>query len=253
LESLLASGKPLLHCFHNPIDQRQIDFAEQRIQRNTALHFVSENQRSNARICCPSCVIPNPVDTQLYGDSDGTGGYLVFLGRLTFDKGVDVAIDVALQANQKLVIAGTVSKEQGSEEFFQSRIQPHIDGDQIRWVGPLDDPQKNELLSGATALLFPIRWDEPFGIVMVEALASGTPVIATRRASTREVIDHGVTGWLCEPEDPSVDAFVEAVNRLHELDRQDCRRVAEEKFDVRVIAPRVLDVLSKLAHHEPIA
>lgn len=253
LESVLALRKPLLSCFHNPVDQLQIDFAEKRIRKNAAFHFISVNQQTCAKITSPSCVIPNPVDTRAYFFGEGKGNYLAFLGRLTFNKGVDIAILVALQTGRKLVIAGNISREEGGEQFFRERVEPYLDGDQISWIGPVDDTQKQELLSNAEALLFPIRWDEPFGIVMVEALACGTPVIATRRASTPEVIKHGVTGWLCDPEDPSVVAFVEGVNHLHYFDRRDCRRAAEELYDIRVIAPRVLDVLDKLANHRQIS
>lgn len=249
LEALLSSyRKPLLHCFQNPIDQKQIDFAEQRIPANAALHFISANQKSLATVKSPSCVIPNPVDTQAYDQGDGSGGYLVFLGRLTFNKGVDVAIQVARRTGRPLVIAGNVSNEEGGEHYFKEQVLPHIDGEQIRWIGPVNDVQKQHLLSQAAALLFPIRWDEPFGIVIVEALACGTPVIATRRASTPEVIDHGVTGWLCDPAEPSVDAFIAAVNRLPELDRLTCRESAERRFDVRVLAPQVLEVLQSLCN-----
>lgn len=254
LEALLASySKPLLHCFQNPINQEQIDFAEQRIRANTSLHFISANQKSHAEVKASSCVIPNPVDTQAYEAGDGSGGYLAFLGRLTFNKGVDVAIQVARRTGRQLVIAGNVSSEEGGEHYFKHQVLPHIDGEQIRWIGSVNDVQKQHLLSQAAALLFPIRWDEPFGIVMVEALACGTPVIATRRASTPEVIDHGVTGWLCDPAEPSVDAFIEAVNRLPELDRNACRESAKRRFDVRVLAPQVLEVLHSLANREVLA
>ena len=253
LEVLLLAEKPLLSTFHNPVDQQQIDFTEQRIRANTALHFISANQKSCAKVKVPSCVIPNPVDTQAFEPGDGSGGYLAFLGRLTFNKGVDVAIQVARRTGRQLVIAGNVSNEEGGEHYFKEQILPHIDGEQIRWIGSVNDVQKQQLLSQAAALLFPIRWDEPFGIVMVEALACGTPVIATRRASTPEVIDHGVTGWLCDPADPSVDSFVEAVNRLPELDRRTCRESAERRFDVRVLAPEVLDVFHSLTNREVMA
>lgn len=253
LETLLRLRKPLLHLFHAPVDQAQINFAQQRIRENAAFHFISANQRSYVQVSASSCVIPNPVDTQAYANGDGAGGYLVFLGRLTFNKGVDVAIAVARRTGRKLVIAGNISKEAGGEQFFREQIEPNIDGDQIRWIGPVDDTQKQQLLNGAEALLFPIRAGEAFGLVMIEALASACPVIATRREATPEVIEHGVTGWLCDPEEPSVDAFVEAVQRLPSLDRQACRRAAEQRFDVRVVAPRVLDVLKKLANREMMA
>lgn len=250
LESILAIRKPLLNRFPNPINQVNIDSAEKRIRSDVAFHFISDSQRSRAKVAAPTCVIPNPIDTHCYAPGDGSGGYLAFLGRLTMHKGVDVAIAVARRTGRKLVIAGNVSNEPGGEQYFREQVEPYIDGNQICWAGPVDDEQKGQLLSKASALLFPIRWDEPFGIVMIEALACGCPVIATRRASTPEVIDHGVTGWLCESSEPSVDAFVDAVHRLPELDRQACRLAAERRFDVRIVAPRVLKVLQQLANRE---
>ena len=253
LKALLELRRPLLNCFQNPISQAQIDFAEERLRANAAFHFISRHQHSQAKIVTPSVVIPNPIDSSRYRAGTGSGGYMAFLGRLTFNKGVDVAIGVALQEGRRLVIAGNVSKEEGGERFFCKHVETFIDGDQIRWIGPVTDQQKQELLSQAEVLLFPIRWDEPFGIVMIEALACGCPVIATRRASTPEVIDHGVTGWLCDPEEPSVDAFVEALTHLPELDRQACRKAVEERFDIRIVAPRVLEVLEQLMDRETIA
>jgi len=253
LEVLLALRKPLLTAFHNPISQAQIDFAERRIQSDVAFHFVSSSQASAARISSPSYIIPNPIDVRRYASGGGEGGYLAFLGRMTFNKGVDIAIAVALRTGRKLVIAGNISNEEGGDRYFRDCVMPFIDDDQICWIGTVNDEQKQQLLSQASALLFPIRWDEPFGIVMTEALACGCPVIATRRASTPDVIDHGVTGWLCDPEEPSVEAFVEAVTRVPELNRQACRKAVEKRFDVRVVAPRILDVLQRLSLRQSIA
>lgn len=247
LEALLRVGKPLLHRFPNPIDQDQINFAESRMRQRAAFHFISASQKANARVGKPALVIPNPVSVNAYAFGPGQGGYLAFLGRLTFNKGVDIAIAVAKRTGRKLIIAGNVSNEEGSEAFFRQHVEPHIDGDQIRWVGPVNDRQKQQLLRQAEALLFPIRWDEPFGIVMVEALACGTPVIATNRASTPEVIEHGRTGFLCNPAEPSIEAFSAAVQQLPSISRQHCRRAAEERFDIRILAPRVLEALEYLA------
>jgi len=247
LEALLKGRIPVLHCFHNPIDQAQIDFAEKRIGSNSSFHFVSNHQASHAHISAESYIIPNPVNTRACKAGDGNGGYLAFLGRLTYNKGVDVAISTARRCSRKLVIAGNVSSLQSDQNFFHEHVASHLDGDQIRWVGPVNDSQKQELLRNAEALLFPIRWDEPFGLVMVEALASGTPVISTCRASAPEVIEHGVTGWLCDPQQPSAEVFSEAVKHLPEIDRHACRQSAERHFDVRVLAPKVLNVLKKLS------
>lgn len=250
LEALLAKKSPLLHCLQNPIDQRQIEFAESRMRSRAMFHFISRNQQAHARISVSNVVIPNPVDTQAYAAGRGAGSYLAFLGRLTRNKGVDVAIETARMTGRRLVIAGNISKEEGGEQFFHEQVEPHLDGEQIRWIGPVNDQQKQTLLGDAEALLFPIRWDEPFGIVMVEALACGTPVIATKRASTPEVIEQGKTGFLCSPEEPRADVFAEAVGKLSSLSRQDCRRAAEQQFDVRMLAPQVLTVLERLSQGE---
>jgi glycosyltransferase involved in cell wall biosynthesis len=149
------------------------------------------------------------------------------------------------------VIAGNVSHEEGGPEFFREHVEPHLDGDRIRWIGPVNDQQKQELLAGAAALLFPIRWEEPFGIVMVEALACGTPVIATRRASTPEVIEHGRTGFLCDSSEHTIDEFVDAVAQVPQLNREHCREAVMQRFDVRIVAPRVLHVLHELTQGGP--
>ena len=253
LEALLAINKPMLHCFHNPIDQGQIDFAERRMKSRSAFHFLSESQRSHALISMPNVLIPNSVDTFSICPGGGEGGYLVFLGRLTRNKGVDIAIAVALLSGKKLVIAGNVSDEEGGKTFFRQEVEPYLDGEQIRWIGEVDDLQKQCLLGQAEALLFPINWDEPFGLVMIEALACGTPVIATMRASTPEVIDDGVTGFLCDAEEPRVESFAEAVRRLPEIRRSSCRQAAEKRFDVRVICLKILDALSNLSSGNPLS
>lgn len=250
LRALLGVRKPLLNLFHCPVSQLQIDSFEGMVRSDAAFQFISHSQKMHAKVGIPHRVVSNPIDAHKYVLGGGQGGYLVFLGRLAYNKGVDVAIDVARITGRKLVIAGNISTERGGEQYFRERVQPHLDGERIRWIGPVDDAQKRQLLGDAEALLFPIRADEAFGLVIVEALACGTPVIATRRNSTPEIIDHGVTGLLCDPEEPSVDAFVEAVNHIGGLDRHACRRAAEERFDVRVVAPRVLDMLSKLANRE---
>lgn len=246
LESLLRIGKPILHRFPNPVDQPQIDFAESRIRSNVLFQFISENQRSHATIRTPSVVIPNPIDTTRYVAGDGNGGYLVFLGRITYNKGVDIAIRVALETGKRLIIAGNIPNEEGADKYFQESVDPFLDGEQIRWIGPVDDIQKQDLLRGAAALLFPIRWDEPFGIVMVEALACGTPVLATRRASTPEVIQHGYNGFLCSNQLPEVEDFALAVRRLATLRRADCRRSVEDRYDVRILTSCLLQAMESL-------
>ncbi len=246
LAYLLQSRLPILHCFQNPIDQEQIEAAERFAHPGLQFLMISNSQWSQATVHQPVHTVANPVDCSLYTQGQGDGDYLAFLGRLTYNKGVDTAIAVAKRTGRRLVIAGNISDEPGGLEFFDQQVRPHLDGEQINWIGPVDDQQKHALLGGASALLFPIRWDEPFGIVMVEALACGTPVIALRRGSTPEVIRHAVTGFLCDSEDD----LVEAVQSLASLDRANCRDDAETRFDVQNLATRVLEVLLALTRED---
>lgn len=156
---------------------------------------------------------------------------LVFLGRLEEIKGPHLAIEVARRSGRRLVLAGNVPSDPVHERFFRERIAPRVDGDVVRYVGPVDDRQKDELLGGAAALLMPILWDEPFGIVMAEALACGTPVLGLARGSVPEVVEQGTTGFVCD----DVDGMVAAVSRLDRLDRAACRRAAERRFSDRVM------------------
>lgn len=160
-----------------------------------------------------------------FGDPPA-GGHLLFLGRFSQAKGADRAIEAARLAGRPLILAGKV--DPADADHHRRAIAPHVDGERVRAVGEADGAQKRELLAGASALLFPIEWDEPFGLVMVEALASGTPVIGFRRASVPEVIEHGRTGFIVD----DVAGMAEAVGRLGEIDRRACRRAAEERFSV---------------------
>ena len=160
-------------------------------------------------------------------EPDPTEGYLLFLGRFNQAKGADRAIAAARRAGRRLLLAGKIDPADAG--YMERSIEPLIDGDRIRFLGEVDGPAKRELLAGADALLFPIDWDEPFGLVMIEALSAGTPVIALRRASVPEVIDDGRTGFVVD----DVDGMVEAIGRIRELDRRTCRAIAEERFSVR--------------------
>jgi glycosyltransferase involved in cell wall biosynthesis len=153
-------------------------------------------------------------------------GYLLFLGRFSPAKGADRAIEAALAAGRRLILAGKVDPHDIAH--VRTAVEPWIDGDRIRTVGEVGGSTKRDLLAGADALLFPIEWDEPFGLVMVEALAAGTPVIGFRRASVPEIIDDGVSGFVVD----DVAGMADAIGRLGEIDRAACRRAAEERFTV---------------------
>jgi glycosyltransferase involved in cell wall biosynthesis len=176
----------------------------------------------------------NCVDVAMYTPraSVAADAPLVFLGRLDPIKGAHDAITIARGAGRRLVIAGNRIAEGPDAGYFEARIAPHIDGVRVCYVGPVDDAQKNHLLGEAAALLMPIAWEEPFGIVMAEACACGTPVIAFARGSVPEVVRDGVNGFACE----SVDLAIAAVGSLGRLDRRAVRADCEARFAGSVIA-----------------
>jgi glycosyltransferase involved in cell wall biosynthesis len=151
-------------------------------------------------------------------------GYLAFLGRIAPEKGPDAAIRIARRAGRVLRIAAKV--DAADREYFETVVRPMLDQPGIEFIGEIAEAQKGAFLGNAAALLFPIDWPEPFGLVMIEAMACGTPVIAYRRGSVPEVIDDGITGLIVEGE----DAAVHAVDRVPQLDRSRVRRVFERQF-----------------------
>jgi len=161
---------------------------------------------------------------------------LMFLGRVERQKGPHHAIAIARRANRRLVIAGNV--EPSDCNFFAREVKPHVDGSRVEYVGAVDDVQKNAWLGKAAALLMPIECDEAFGIVMAEAMACGTPVIAFRRGAVPEVVRDGVTGFICD----GVEAAAQAVSRVPSLDRAAIRQDCEQRF----ADPLILDQYERL-------
>lgn len=162
---------------------------------------------------------------------DSSTAPLVFLGRLERCKGAHTAIEVAKALRRHLIIAGNISDLPHEREYFHRELEPFINSDLITYIGPVNDIQKNELLGSAAALLTPIEWEEPFPIVLPEALACGTPVISFARGGMPEGIEDGKTGFLCN----TVQDMVSAVNRLSAISRADCRACALRRFSDDVI------------------
>jgi len=238
LSALLPLPIPKLMTYQREVTPRSVRWGH-RLSRGT-LHFcaISNWMMQETRHLANWHLVYNGVPMEVYDFSPSVpdNAPLVFLGRIEHIKGTHLAIEIAQRTGRRLVIAGNIPREH--QTYFDDQVKPHLDGDRISYVGPVDDRQKNALLGQAAALLMPILWEEPFGIVMAEALACGTPVIGLRRGSVPEVVADGVSGFVCD----DVAGMVAAVDRVGALDRGACRRRAEAMFSDRAVVEGYLDV-----------
>jgi glycosyltransferase involved in cell wall biosynthesis len=175
---------------------------------------------------------------------EGSGGYLAFLGRISPEKGVDEAIEIARRSGMRLKIAAKV--DSADRAYFESKIRPLLKSDFVEFIGEIGHDQKNAFLGNAAALLFPICWPEPFGLVMIEAMACGTPVIAYRNGSVPEVQEEGVTGFIVA----NTQEAVKAVRRLGEVDRVSCRKHFEVHFSDERMALDYLAIYNRMVRGE---
>ena len=188
--------------------------------------------------------IPNFADTEAlaFSPTVGADAPLVFLSRVEKIKGAHWAIEIARRTKRRLVIAGNHAESGEEGAYWREQVEPWIGRDGIDYVGPVDDTQKSALLGQAHAMLVPIQWEEPFGIVFAEALACGTPVISCPRGALPEIVRPGVEGFLIK----SIEEGCEAVGKLVTIDRAACRRRAEEHFSPRAVVARYLDLYARM-------
>lgn len=171
--------------------------------------------------------ISNFIDIHKYDFSDQAGEYLAFIGKLVPEKGPDKAIEVALRLRMKLKLAGPVL----DDAYYDEKLRKFVDHPLIEFVGELNDVQKNVFLGKAIALLFPVDWSEPFGLVMIEAMACGTPVVALNKGSVPEIINHSHTGFICN----SVDEMVNAIPNITRIRRDTCRSEVEQHYSTEKV------------------
>jgi glycosyltransferase involved in cell wall biosynthesis len=217
---------PLVHTVHGPFDQDTNPYYAVHGQ-NGSVVCISRAQASMAPDpAIVDGVVHNPIDIDNWPFAAQKDDYLLWVGRFVAEKGPQRAIRVAKATGRRLILAGVVQPRQ--ERFFAEEIQPHLDGDRIEYVGEIGGARKQRLFADAYAFLMPIRWAEPFGMVMTEAMACGTPVIAFPEGSAPEVVEDGVNGFLVDDE----HEMAAAIGRLGEIDRAGCRAYAERCFGV---------------------
>jgi glycosyltransferase involved in cell wall biosynthesis len=206
---------------------------------------ISNAQREPLKWANWQATIHHGLPPDLYTFRERPGKYLAFLGRISPEKRVDRAIEIARRLAMPLKIAAKVDAV--DRAYFEERIQPMLNGPYTEFVGEIGEGQKDEFLGNAYALLFPVDWPEPFGLVMIEAIACGTPVIAYRNGSIPEVIQDGVTGFVVT----DLDDAVKAAERVARLDRRRCRQVFEERFTAARMARDYVSVYERLTAQRP--
>jgi len=219
------SRAPVLHTLHNPVTRDAI----WQLERNPDAHVTAVGHRQIAEIperrrkSIP--VIHNACDFAAFEFSPGPGRYLAFLGRMGPEKAPHLAIEIARQAGWPIVLAG-MPLDDSERAYFAEKVQPLVDGQNVACIGPVNDLQKSAFLRDAAALLFPLQGEEAFGLVMIEAMACGTPVIAWHRSSVAEVVDGGKTGYYGD----SIEELVKLVPNALALDRFLVRQVAQTRY-----------------------
>jgi glycosyltransferase involved in cell wall biosynthesis len=236
---------PVLHTLHGPFTPETSAFYARHGHKASAVALSRYQAEQAPRELEIAAVIGNPIVVDDFPFREEKDDYLLWIGRFNEDKGPGRAIAAAREAGQRLVLAGVV--QPGQEDYFAAEIEPHVDGDRVRYVGEVGD-EKLDLYAGARAFLMPIRWPEPFGLVMTEAMACGTPVIAFGEGSAPELVVDGETGFVVGDE----GEMAAAAGRLRGLDPRRCRESARERFDVEAVARAYEGAYGTVSSRSPI-
>jgi glycosyltransferase involved in cell wall biosynthesis len=242
LAPILPLAIPKLMSYQREISPRTTGWAHRLGRGTIEFSAISRRMIAAGPLTGRWHLAPNgvPLETFTFQREVPDDAPLVFLGRIEEIKGPHLAIEIARKAGRRLVIAGNVPGEHRA--WFQTHVAQFIDGDRVVYAGPVDDEQKNSLLGEAFAFLMPILWEEPFGIVMAEAMACGTPVLSLRRGAAPEVVEHGVTGFVAD----TVDELASLVSRVRELSRAAARMRVERYYSADAVADAYLDVYAQV-------
>lgn len=238
LTPILATSTPKLMSYQREISPRTTQLAHRLARGSLEFSAISDWMIEPIQHIGKWHMIPNGVDLSIYDfvPSVAPDAPFVFLGRIEEIKGPHLAIEIAKATGRKLIIAGNIPTDKLA--WVEANVLPHVDGDQITYFGPVNDAQKNKLLGQAAAFLMPILWEEPFGIVMAEALACGTPVIGLNRGAVPEVVMDGVTGIVRD----SIGELVASIAKIDHISRAACRADAEARFS----ADKIVDAYEGL-------
>jgi glycosyltransferase involved in cell wall biosynthesis len=231
---------PVCTTIHGPFNEELTDLYSRLNKDGKPIIAISHAQADSAPTVHCERVIHHGIDATDFPVGNGDGGYCLFLGRMSPDKGPHRAIAAAKAAGVPLLLAAKM-REAWEINFFEEHVKPHLD-DNIQYLGEVPHEKKLELLAGASALLNPIRWNEPFGLVMIEALACGTPFLAFAEGAAPEIIDDGTTGFLCDDEDD----MAEKIGRIGELDRGACRAAVENYFSTERMVNEHLELFHSM-------
>ncbi len=239
---LLAWPIPKLMSYQREISPRTTGLAHQLSRGSLQFSAISRQMLQVVPLAGTWHLVPNgvPLQTYAFRADVAPDAPLVFLGRIEEIKGPHLAIEAARRTGRRLVLAGNIPAEH--RDWFDTRIAPEIDGERITYMGPVDDAQKNALLGSASALLMPILWEEPFGIVMAEAMACGTPVIGFARGAVPEVVADGVTGFVVA----GLDEMIAAIGKTGSIERAACRARVERLFSAEAVTDAYLHIYEKL-------
>jgi glycosyltransferase involved in cell wall biosynthesis len=240
--SQLFPGLKVATTIHGPFNDELTDLYARTAVR-VPLIAISHAQRKPAPQVPIARVIHHGLDAADFPFGGGEGGYCLFLGRMSPDKGAHRAIAAAKKAGVPLLMAAKM-REAWEFEYFEMQVRPHL-SEEIQYLGEVPHEHKLQLLAGARALLFPIRWNEPFGMVMLEALACGTPVLAFPEGAAPEVVDDGRTGFLCHDETD----MAQAIERADRIDRRTCRAAVEGYFSTERMVAEHLALFEEILSH----
>ena len=230
---------PTLHTMHNPLYRTNADankddrlrlFMEEAYRTNIV--FISQSAKNQAMLQFPeekAMVIYNGSDLSHLKFNPKGGDHFIWIARVNKHKGIENAIAAAEKTGVKLLLAGRIDPTQ--TEYFEKTIRPHLN-DKIQYIGELTEEQLSDFYGNAKALLYPIEWEEPFGLVVTESMACGTPVIAYRRGSMPELIENGKTGFVVES---NLDELIEAMKKIDNIDRKIVRKLIEERFSKEIM------------------